>query len=337
MQREDVRRTVRNGFDKGLVALTVIIAIAMILYCLFRMIEGYEESGLIYSIATYAVPFLCATLILLDRHHSILFAVGMYAIAIGFSRFVGFLPMTMSENTFVYMAGVVLTLMALNLMYSGYRFLSRNSRSTMFIIMSTLLFTMVIIMEVATSFLGFDSIWSLLDSDKAEVAEVAMYVSYLALAWSERVGKTMDLPTFNRVSAGSNLSHGVGLDLSVSPSDAERMSSFFDGTLETESLAGRSEGPVHSEFIFQFKDNPRTGYCTMQRWYGPDGPVYMSMSDHQGGSRIGDTFFEVNGIEATDSQVKVDCKGRLAITFRIRPPERDGSLGVHPHSREAIE
>ena len=150
-----------------------------------------------------------------------------------------------------------------------------------------------------------------------------MYLLYIALVWSEKVRNSTNLERMNRAYSGQRIFEGSGPDVSVDMSTAKDIIGFFDGTLDESKFTGLRDKVVYCEFIFPFNDGLQPAKGILQRWHGPNGPVYLNTVQHTEGSLIDLKVFAIDEIVRFKNTLIVHFQGRGAGLFRVREPDED--------------
>ena len=375
------REPLRRGIEKGFGYITFLMAASMLIYCIAGIQYNIDaHKTILYCIGLYGIPVVCSALIIADRHRSIFFAVGLFAISLAFSRVVRYYQWIHYGNNVMYVAGLILTILALNMMYSGFRYVSGNSRSITTILMSAFFFTIVMSIEVYLGYrLSPDNTTFIRDYGNS-VAAIVMYIIYIGLVWSEPIRKSTELEKISRTLTGFRVAEGAGPNAYIHRDVAQTLVSFIaDGNptedydsmesaelMEAPEVPDESEeeesqgvvasilsrnkdedeinrptvyseylskytvkilqdGPVYAEMKFDFNDGLIQIYATLQKWTGPDGPSYISFSDHTEGSMLDVRPLRIlhASIEGTD--LIMEYSGGIAGKFTIRHVE-DGPV-----------
>ncbi len=334
MKNEAYRNRVKRRVDVILSYITYVMAFSMLIYSVCGIVYNTGDRGYLLNLIIFIVPICCAALILLDRHKSLFFAIGLYAISIGFSRAIRFLPMLASDFIFEYVGGLVLVILALNMIYSGYRFLCGNARSIIYLILGATAFSVLLTVEIAMNLDYSEDTIEFLKSNGNNISLLAMYLVYIALAWSEQIRESTNVARMNRAFTQYRLTVGSGPDNSVSEEVCRDIMGFWKGSLEEGKKTGLHEGPVYEEFIFSFKDGLSEGYGILRRLGGPDGPVYLSFVDHIDGSIMHPNTMGIADIQSTDAYLLITFMDRKSGIFRIRSDDEDD--GPMRSSRKAL-
>jgi|GEM_PF-4497417 len=249
------REPLKRAIDKSFTLITFVMAFSMIIYCIAGIQHYIDDRGPFYAFGIYSVPMVCSALILADRHRSIFFAVGLFAISLAFSRFVTYVQWIHAGNSYYYWAGVVLCILALNMMYSGFRYVSGNSRSITTILMSAFFFTVVMTIElyVTYRYMGgsYDRV-EYLRSYGNTIAAVVMYIIYIGLVWSEPIRKSTEVEKMSRTMGAYRASEGAGPNAYIHRDIAECIVDFIRKGNPVESRAAEdveiSEAQETEEF-----------------------------------------------------------------------------------------
>ena len=303
--------------------ITILMAAAMMVYSVLEMYRRFRSGEFLIGMAHSAVPLACSLLIFLDRHRSIFFAVGLFAVSIGFSRFVKYIPLTAGANgesllsMAMFYAGVALCVLALNMMYSGYRYIRRNSRSITNIIISASLFTLVIIADIVMDLRAASDTVGFLENAGGSIARLIMYVLYIGLVWSEPVRRSTDFAVTEEALASARISEGAGPDLSRYRETAERFVGFIGGG------AGDlpAYGPVEARIRVMANDGLSWMFCDLERWRS--GSIYISFSLSGKGSSIDPAVFEIRDASLEEDAVLIRYSGGRTGRFRIRSRDED--------------
>ncbi len=284
MQDNSFRHSLKGKLDWALRYVTTAMAVIMIAYSVIGCYNNLEYRGIFLTIAIFILPFICGVLIILDKHRSIFFAVGLYAIALGFSRLIKYGSWLYNNDDIHYAAGLILSIMALNMMYSGYRYIRNNSRSILYIIIGTSLFTFLLATDVVLGIRSAESTEEFIEMYSFDVVTLVMYLFYLGLVWSEQIRNSTDLYRMNRSFSGLRMSEGSGPNVKLDREVAEHIRDFCNNNISEEDL--KNVGPVTAEYCFEYRDALQTGYGMVQRWNRGSDEFYLYLSDHDEGSLI---------------------------------------------------
>jgi len=327
---------VYNGFRNGLNSIvssimaniTVLMGVVMIIYALLGLYWDFQyDENMLVSIVVYAFPLALGIAILMDRHRSVFFAVGMYAIALGIARFLSYCPMIFDNNMLTEVTGLILTVMAANLVYSGLRYILSNSRGVFWVCVGSGLFAALLTVEIIMYFMTEPNLDNFIVDEGDNTVTLAMILLYLMLVVSYPVRNSTDLARMSSAFGGYRLTNVSGPDISVDPETVAFILHFCDGTMPESKMTGLREGPVYYEYIFPFHDGMRYGTIFLRRWYGPNGPVYMTFSEHRDGSVIGTNTMRVIDVMVSGNRLIFGFDGSRTGVFRIRRvDEENGPL-----------
>ncbi len=325
MNIESIRLGFRRICDWILKYLGVMMAIVLVAYGLVSLV--FYQDHILYGLLIYIMPIICGLLIILDKHRSVFWAVGLYAIGIGVSRMLYYGPGIFDENIIVFVLNLILFGMAANLVYSGSRYLRGNARSIIFVLLGSTAFVVFTAIGLAIDFKEYgDDLGVFLDYDLQNIISMAVYLMYMGLVWSEPVRKSTNVAMALRLSSGIRGVDGTMKRASIPSYAVQGIVDYIEG--KGSSAEGAPlEGPVYSEYCFAFHDNYTTNYASLQRWNGPDGNVYLILSDHNKGSFIGVKSMLVKGVRTIDDSLIIDCAEKGEAIFRIRDvDEEDGPI-----------
>ena len=317
---ESVKSEIRKICDWILKYLSTLMSVALVAYGIFGMIYYYGEDHL-FGIAINIAPIICGLLILLDKHRSVFWAVGLYAIGIGASRLIKYAPGIFAESMFTFIFNVVFAVMAGNLVYSGIRYIRGNARSILFVILGSTAFVVLTGIGLAIDLNEATDLAEFLYYDTGYLVNMAVYLLYMGLVWSEPVRKSTDTSISIRLSSGIRGVDGTMKTASIHGYAVQGIVDFIEGKETTNN--GPLEGPVYSEYDFSYKDNFKTNYASLQRWNGPEGDVYMILTDHDKGSFIGTNSILVKGVTSADGHLIIECADRGEAVFRIMDAEEE--------------
>lgn len=327
-----------RGFYKGLLDaamanISYVMGFIMILYAVFSILLDLRTKSPEFTFMINIVPLLFGILIILDRHRSLFFAVGLYAVAIGSSRFVRYLSMQFEGGPFSTLVGLVLLYMAVNLIYHGFRFLRGNSRAITWVVIGTLFFVLMQVMILVIYISDQEGI-TMTEDIGDTVVTLFMLLTYVALVTSAPVRRSTNMERLNSILTGFRITKGVGSDLSLDRDSVDALKSFFNGDLSDSEMTMMDEGPVYRGTVLYYKERFRVGTLFLQRWDGPQGPVYLTMAEHDAGSIIGtDTKRIEDMTESGDLLILRYSDSRTGI-FRIRASKEDDGPIVR-ESKEA--
>ena len=316
---ESVKLGIRKVCDWILKYQSTLMSVALVAYGIFGMIYYYGEDQL-YGVAINIAPIICGLLILFDKHKSVFWAVGLYAIGIGASKLIRNLPGIFSESMFTFIFNVVFTVMAGNLVYSGVRYIRGNARSILFVILGTTAFVVLTGISLAIDFEMSDDLAEFLYYDTGYLVNMGVYLLYMGLVWSEPVRKSTDASIALRLSSGIRGVDGTMKTASIHSYAVKGIVDYIEGRSSND---GPLEGPVYSEYGFSYRDKFTTNYASLQRWNGPEGEIYMILSDHNKGSFVGINSIRVKGVSVADGYLMIECADRGDAIFRIMDTEEE--------------
>ncbi len=381
------RVPLKHFIERSFQFITFIMAVSMIIFCIAGIQYYIEDDGALYAFALFSVPLVCSALILADRHRSIFFAVGLFAISLSFSRFIRYLEWVHSGNNIYYWVGIVLCILALNMMYSGFRYVSGNSRSITTILMSAFFFVIVMTIEVFLAYriMGTDDKVDFLRTNGNTIAAIIMYIIYIGLVWSEPIRKSTEVEKMSRTLGAYRAAEGAGPNayihrdvaesvvdfvrkgnpvvdrteddiaaaeaevpdaptaeeqeeeigvvasilLSNDENDEVNLPSVYAEYVSNYTVNIMNDGPLYAQMDFEFNDGIMKLFGKLQKWDGPEGPAYLSISDHREGSCLDVRPFRIirASIEGTDLQIEY-TGGRVG-HFTIRHVEDGPVRRVH--------
>lgn len=316
-----------RGFYKGILDfimsnISYVMGTIMILYAIFSILLDMRTMSPGFTVAVNIVPLLFGILILLDAHHSLFFTVGMYAVAIGFSRFVRYLPMEFSGSPLSSLLGLILLYMAANLIYHGIRFLRGNSRAITWVVIGSLFFVLFQTFVLIAVLYDQDSLVQSEDIGQA-IVTMFMLLTYIALVSSTQVRRSTNMERLNSILIGFRLTTGTGSDFSLDRGSVEVLKDFFNGALDESMMTISDEGPVYRGTVIHFKDRFQDGTLFLQRWEGPDGPVYLTMSEHEDGSVLGVDTRRIDDVSESGDLLIIRYSDSRTGVFRIRAARED--------------
>ena len=321
---DGAKTRIRTICDWILEHMSVLMSIALIAYGIFGMIYYYGEDHL-YGFAINIMPIISGLLILLDKHRSIFWAVGLYGIGIGASRLIKYLPGVFADDIFTFVYNVIFAVMAGNLVYSGIRYIRGNARSIIFVILGSTAFVVLTGITLAYELNEYDNLADFLYFNTGYLVNMAVYMMYMGLVWSEPVRKSTDVSIALSLSSGIRGVDGTMRRASINRSVVQNIVDFIEG--KGSSNSGPLEGPIYSEYCFSYNDKYKTNYASLQRWNGPDGDLYLTLTDHNKGSFIGTTSMLVTGMESVGDALIIKCADRGEAVFSIKDiDEEDGPI-----------
>lgn len=325
MNIEGVRLGFRRICDWILKYLGVMMAIVLMVYGLVSL--AFYQDDILFGLVVNILPILCGLLILLDKHRSVFWAVGLYAIGIGVSKMIYYGPGLFDGNIIIFVINLVFFGMAANLVYSGSRYLRGNARSIIFVLLGSTAFVVLTAIGLAIDFKEFgDDFDSFIVYDLQSIFNLVVYLMYMGLVWSEPVRKSTNVAMALRLSSGIRGVDGTMKRASIPSHSVQGIVNYIEGKGPSTECTP-IEGPVYSEYCFSFQDNYTTNYASLQRWNGPDGNIYLVLRDHNKGSFIGIKSMLVKGVKRIDDSLIIDCAEKGEVIFRIRDvDEEDGPI-----------
>ena len=322
MSLEGLKTGLRTICDWILHHMSVMMSLALIAYGIVYVI--YYQGDKLYAVGLSIMPILCGILILLDKHRSTFWAVGLYAIGIGVAKLILYVPGVFAESTMTFVISLIASIMAGNLVYSGSRYLRGNARSILFVLLGTTALIIITGIVLALDFQDLADLPRFVQNNLNSIFSLAVYIMYIGLVWSEPVRNSTDVATNRRLSSGIRAVDGTMTNATIHESSVPGIVDFIKGVGPGN---GTPEGPIFSEYCFAFKDKFRTNYARLQRWNGPDGDIYLVLSDHEKGSFIYTSSTLVKDVRTADNAVFIVFADRGEAVFKIRDVnEEDGPI-----------
>ena len=315
MQDHAARNAVKSFMERSVKYITIAMALAMIFFTLIGSYNNYESKGIILTLLTYSLPFAFGILIILDRHKSLFFAVGLYATSLGLSRVIRYWHLLQDDSLYLYVAGVVLVLLGFNLMYSGYRYIRGNSRSIAYILIGAAIFTAMLILELTFGVRTSTSTKEFLELYGFTLAQTIMNLLYMGLVWSEQIRNSTVLSRMSRLYSGFKITEGNGQNISTDEESARIVKDFCNGQIPPELEV--SKGPVTAEYKFEFSDKYQIGYGLIQRWSTDKERTYLYLSDHENGSMMAPEPIGIERASIVNDVLILSTTDRRVCVFRI--------------------
>ncbi len=323
MEYHALRNAVRKGTDVIFGKLTLILGVFMLIYGVVGIVRNFDNGEPIYVIASFIPMIICGSLVVLDKHRSINFATGMYAIGLGLSRVIAYFFVTfLEESNYLFILSLVITIVGVNMVYSGVKYLGGNTRTIALIIIGTVVLMLTSIFRLYLYTIGVTDPYEIFKVGASNIAIMALCLLYIALVCTENVRNGTSLAQFNRVFSGYGVAQGTISNASLKEDVCDDIVEFFEDSSRFAKV-GADSGPVHAEYGFNCRDGPVELYGTLQRWNGPKGDVYLSLSTFKEGSFFDVRPFSVEGVRVSDGYLVVDCNDHQMKVFRIRSAKED--------------
>jgi hypothetical protein len=323
MQDGRIRGKYKGILDMLMSNISYAMGVIMIFYALFSAAVDMKSKDMVDVVLINIVPIVFGILIIMDRHRSLFFTVGLYAVAIGFSRFVQYVPLVLTKEPFSTIIGLVLVYMAVNLMYHGVRFLRGNSRAITWVIVGTMFFILLEVALIVAYVVGSEGEITL-NADIADIiVKLFMLLTYIALVSSAPVRKSTNLERLNSELIAFRLNTGTGFDFSLDTDSAKALADFFRGDVDESRVTVRDQGPVYRGITLPFRDKYESGTLFLQRWEGPEGPVYLSLCEHEEGSVLGIDTRRIEEVTESGNLVILRYSDSKTGIFRVRGLKED--------------
>ncbi len=323
MEYHALRNAVRKGTDVIFNKLTLILGIFMLIYGVVGIIRNFDNGEPAYVIASFIPMIICGFLVVMDSHRSINFATGMYAIGLGLSRVIAnFFVTFLDEGIYQFALSLLITIVGANMVYSGVKYLGGNTRTIPLIIVGTIVLMLTSILRLYMYTVGVTDLYEIFKVGASNLAIIVLCLLYIALVCTENVRNGTSIAQFNRVFSGYGVAQGTISNASLKKEVCDDIVRFFEDSSEFAN-AGADHGPVYAEYGFPCRDGPVELYGTLQRWNGPKGDVYMSLSTFKEGSSFDVRPFTVEGMRLSDGYLVVDCNDHQLKVFRIRAVNED--------------
>ena len=322
MEYHALRNAVRRGTDVIFNRLTLILGIFMLIYGVFGEIRNIDNGEPFYILASYIPMMICGSLVILDAHRSIIFATGMYAIGLGLSRVIANVFVTfLDESIYMFFLSLGITIVGANMVYSGIKYLGGNTRTIALIILGTVLLMIISVIRLYMYTIGVFDLYEIIKAGVSNIAIIALCLLYIALVCTENVRNGTSLAQINRVFSGYGVAQGTISNASMKKDVCDEIVKFFGDS--SEFAKEGDSGPVYAEYEFPCRDGPVDVYGNLQRWNGPKGDVYLSLSMSKGGSAFDVKPFKVEDMRISDGYLVIDCNDHQMKVFRIRKISED--------------
>jgi len=334
MEYHALRNAVRKGTDLIFCKLTLILGIFMLIYGVFGEIRNIDNGEPFYILASYIPMIICGFLVVMDAHRSIYFATGMYAIGLGLSRVIANVFVTfLEENNYLFLISLLITIVGANMVYSGVRYLGGNTRTIALIIIGTVVLMIMSFIRLYLYTFGVTDPYEIFKEGASQIAIMALCLLYIALVCTENVRNGTSIAQFNRVFSGYGVAQGTISNASLKKDVCDDIVRFFGDS--SEFVKEGDTGPVYAEYKFPCRDGPVDVYGNLQRWNGPEGEVYLSLSMFKGGSAFDVRPLRVEGMRISDGYLLIDCNDHQMKVFRIRAVSEDD--GPIIRNEDAVE
>ena len=290
------KRKVRLLVSGSTPLLSKALALAIIAFMVFRLYVNMESHSLGWAdYAGAVIMFLSAIIILVDRSFSLNRAVGFYAIAIGGNRLCLSLSYIFNPNTPVFVFGMVLAGMSVNLCYTGYCFISGSTRKreSMILTVAGMFLANIVMIAFCIQFLGM-SYQMILEDSPDTIAQLAMYLLLFMALGTEDIRNSSRDEQLNRAVAGMRHTMSYLKGTFIGPKAARIICAAFNDRSEWTDMDGH--GPVESEFVCLLIHGKKDfSYMRFQKWKGED-PIYITITAQRGGSVIDAYRFKARSI-----------------------------------------
>lgn len=325
---QELNGYVHRSVDVVLGLSNYILAALMVAFGTVQLIYAYtdEYTTLTWLLAlSYIVMLVGGAVIILDRNRNLLRAVGIYALALGFYRFIFSFPSIEPGNPYG-MVSIVVCALAINLMISGRSYLKGVSRGRRLAMISTFLLLMVCVTLFITLMhagLGLVDCMKLMPG--AFVMSI-MYAFFIGILDSEELRSSDILAIHNDTLDKIRCIQYTDPRTSIPRETALVLAKVFEDRSDWHPVD--DGGPAECEYRFVIENKDKGSEVLMQKWKGSES-IYFTISDYLDGTILQAYRFEADSV-CTDgdpsicSWVRIFGKKGVCMQLAVDDPEYEG-------------
>ena len=304
------------------------LASLMAIYAAVKLATAYTDEfiELTWTLAlSYIVMLVGGIAILADANRNLLRSVGIYALALGFHRFISAAP-NVGPGSVIGLGYLVICVLGLNLMVSGRSYLRGVSRGRRTVMFSTFLILMCYLTQyIMLMRMGF-SIEECISSSPGEAVMCVMYAVFIGIVDSEPLRSSDILEIHNEALNGLRCTQFTDPEVRISRGTAEILAAAFtDRSAWTPVSDG---GPAECEFRFTVDNRDRKSEVLVQKWEGSES-LYFTVSDNLDGTVLQAYRFEADSVytdgdPSVCSRVRMFGRSGICMQLAVDDPEFEG-------------
>lgn len=321
------QKTVQAYIDAAKNRVTYILAGIIILSALADiadMVVFDDMDAAVSSTIVAIVKLGMGLLMLFDPKRSLMRTVGFYALTLGISRIIASLSMLGNSSNFIFVIGIVVVAMGVNLVYSGYSYLQDVSRGRFGLIFGSSVLAIIWTAMLVTSVTGAFGVETDTGSLIVNVVYLIQYLLILLImdsddfrfsSWNEKsVRKIGDIRVTHTTTPGTYIER----------QDAKIIKHMFDDRSSWSPLD--DGGPVECERKIRMADDKITSVMIMQKWRGSD-RIYITVVTDDDGTILQANRFSVTDVLADDADderfmnVRLFSDGTMLSNLSVKPSE----------------
>ncbi len=229
-----------------------------------------------------SLAYILGGLIIIYNHDkTLLRTVGIYALLIGFGRFITSIDQFFAKDVVTFIGGFMLMILSINLMISGRSYLANTSRNNQTMFYGTGLLLMVNISTIIMNLRLGIPIEVILETDISQIFLIALYGIYLAVLDTDEI--RLNTVHFQNSRSLNAVRQTVSMDYTLYVKSE-------DYSLLNDAMTSRSgwtqvndNGPVESEVVLNvFSDKGQKYVMYIQKWKEKENLYFFLFSDVEG-------------------------------------------------------
>ncbi len=281
-----MRQQIRNAVSTLKMYIPFILATLLIAAGICDLAECYITSGINGNSLKVRMVILALTriiggaIILFDPNKNAMRSLGFYTLFLGINRGLGSIESLISPNDIVFIYGLVMVVLSINMMISGYFYLSGTSRgrNTLMITMIFMIIAQALMVIVYTSAGMYEHLLS-------SASTLVLFFVLIMILDTQEVKSGMQYEQINESVRGSR--HSMTLDprMEMDRNDALQIR---HALTDRSSWNMIDDGWIESETVIKIPElggTEGTEYIRLQKWKNSD-KIFGVLSDSENGTFI---------------------------------------------------
>ncbi len=294
-----VRLAVERSAGIAIVAIAFLMILSAVIYVL-RIHMG-EIEPTISKILAFLSLTVAGILILTDDERSLPRSVGFYAIGLGFYRalsVVGNLVPHGRLNIIYY----VMMALGINMVISGRAYIKGATRARKTMIASSSALLVINMLFIIYLYHGGSSMYEIFMSYPMNFMLTILYFILILILDSDKLRRLDWLEVHGRTVDGIRRTYHLDGNATIYRSDWAVLGSGLSDVSGWDPVT--DGGPAERECHVSIRNGRGRSYITAQRWKGRD-EMFVTISDHPGGTIIQAARLTITGIETEDDDIRL--------------------------------
>ena len=231
--------------------------------------ESVDSAHFKIYVLSSTIRMSFAIVMFLDPNKTVPRTIAFYAFALGMGRLISYFPNLFEQDNAAFIIGIIMVIMGGNLSYSGFRYMSGNTRGrTGMSVNATLQISIIIFLEmvpyIINSIAGVPIEMDAGSDVIRDAVSVIQYALLLLMLDTAEVKYGTPLEKMNSRLDSVRMSYTLDSGLRLDRQQAIILKHMFDDRVTWTVLS--DEGPAECEKVITLKDRNSYMYMTLQKW-----------------------------------------------------------------------